>query len=666
MNSDPTVADLDSPEPGVNVSWYIESTGGTPLLPNQELDYPVYWAEISPDEDRLSVEIVYNEGAPGLDEEDYQDFSISSAATINDLQLTSTGTITWYNSPTSDTPLSLTDLLVNGQTYYAQQDNEVCRFPVYVFVGVLPPIADQWQDFCETEAPTVNDLEIENPESIIWYTSETGSATYSSTDLLVDGGTYYAARVDGSEISEERTKVEVTIYNSEPPIVFNSTQTFHLDEDARISNLVAIGSNILWYPSAQGGIAYRESDPLVDGATYYAEQGSGLCESVQRAQVTVSIIEDEAITLIGCEKFRPQPGDRYVISGWVREDGLQVSSSETRNFSEVSSVFVDLLNHLKDKISSDLPSERHIPDVYVPLPETREFDVLVPYIKDAVSKNLTIYNFAFEKERQTSDGPERVIGFSFSLNDSNTYRFVYKTPNVRKREGSSSTNILNFRYPLIGNSITLNFKNATVCGNKFCINSDFSINDDNGDSVNYSYNENNALSQSITNSGMNSSVEFFTYVPDPDYQSMTYANTLLRLIYKDAEGNEIPLGVNEVEFTTEGSVIDGWQRISTDFTIPIEATNMTISLENNAQGNINAYFDDLRFHPYDANMKSFVYDPVTQRLQAELDENNYATFYEYDTEGGLVRVKKETERGVYTIQETRSGNSKLNNASLDE
>ncbi|MBI3883691.1 MAG: hypothetical protein HY305_05640, partial [Sphingobacteriales bacterium] len=39
---------------------------------------------------------------------------------------------------------------------------------------------------------------------------------------------------------------------------------------------------------------------------------------------------------------------------------------------------------------------------------------------------------------------------------------------------------------------------------------------------------------------------------------------------------------------------------------------------------------------------------------SELDENNYASFYEYDDDGTLVRVKKETARGVMTIQETRS------------
>jgi YD repeat-containing protein len=53
-------------------------------------------------------------------------------------------------------------------------------------------------------------------------------------------------------------------------------------------------------------------------------------------------------------------------------------------------------------------------------------------------------------------------------------------------------------------------------------------------------------------------------------------------------------------------------------------------------------------------MKSYVYDPVNLRLTAELDANNYATFYEYDDEGTLIRTKAETKQGVKTITETRS------------
>lgn len=120
------------------------------------------------------------------------------------------------------------------------------------------------------------------------------------------------------------------------------------------------------------------------------------------------------------------------------------------------------------------------------------------------------------------------------------------------------------------------------------------------------------------------------------------------------------------ELTPSGEIIDGWQRIVGIFTIPTIITTpeeeptgtITIDLVCTAPNGIDAYFDDIRFFPYNGNLKSFVYDEATQRLMAELDENNYATFYEYDLEGGLVRVKKETEKGVFTIQETRSNNPK--------
>jgi hypothetical protein len=86
--------------------------------------------------------------------------------------------------------------------------------------------------------------------------------------------------------------------------------------------------------------------------------------------------------------------------------------------------------------------------------------------------------------------------------------------------------------------------------------------------------------------------------------------------------------------------------------VPADATTLSINMQ--ATGTSTVYFDDLRIHPYNANMKSFVYDPVNLRLMAELDENNYATMYEYDDDGTLIRLKKETERGIKTISETRS------------
>jgi hypothetical protein len=110
-------------------------------------------------------------------------------------------------------------------------------------------------------------------------------------------------------------------------------------------------------------------------------------------------------------------------------------------------------------------------------------------------------------------------------------------------------------------------------------------------------------------------------------------------------------GASQVfNLTPSGLIIDGWQRIEDEIVIPDTATGIEIKLEV-TQGD--AYFDDIRFFPYDGSMMSYVYDPQNLRLMAQLDERNFATLYEYDEEGKLVRVKKETEKGVMTIQENR-------------
>jgi len=110
-------------------------------------------------------------------------------------------------------------------------------------------------------------------------------------------------------------------------------------------------------------------------------------------------------------------------------------------------------------------------------------------------------------------------------------------------------------------------------------------------------------------------------------------------------------------FQPAGNIIEGWQRYESDFTIPTTATSVTLSLNNTTASSM-VFFDDIRLHPYNANMKSFAYNSDNLRLMAELDENNYASFYEYDDDGTLTRVKKETQRGIKTIKETRSATQK--------
>lgn len=137
---------------------------------------------------------------------------------------------------------------------------------------------------------------------------------------------------------------------------------------------------------------------------------------------------------------------------------------------------------------------------------------------------------------------------------------------------------------------------------------------------------------------------------EQNVQVKTYTNAVLKIIFL----NQAKTKVGEISLLPSGDIIDGWQRFASKVEIPETATIMEIELEN-LSPNIPVYFDDIRVHPINGSMKSFVYDPETFRLMAEQDDNNYSTFYEYDQEGGLIRIKKETSKGIKTIQESRSG-----------
>ena len=100
--------------------------------------------------------------------------------------------------------------------------------------------------------------------------------------------------------------------------------------------------------------------------------------------------------------------------------------------------------------------------------------------------------------------------------------------------------------------------------------------------------------------------------------------------------------------------VEGWKKVTREFTLSedVDEDPLRIVLYNRTGNPV--YIDDLRIFPKTANMKSFVYDRQNLKVMAELDENNFATFYEYDDQGALVRVKKETERGIMSVQESRN------------
>lgn len=120
------------------------------------------------------------------------------------------------------------------------------------------------------------------------------------------------------------------------------------------------------------------------------------------------------------------------------------------------------------------------------------------------------------------------------------------------------------------------------------------------------------------------------------------------LIIKSLDVNGVQIQPTPAELT--GNIIDGWQRMEGVVQIPTNAARLEVEFGTSGA---EVLYDDIRLFPADGSMKCYVYDPTNLRFVAELDERHYATFYEYDAEGRLVRVKKETERGIMTIQESR-------------
>ncbi|OFX67502.1 MAG: hypothetical protein A2X12_02590 [Bacteroidetes bacterium GWE2_29_8] len=135
-------------------------------------------------------------------------------------------------------------------------------------------------------------------------------------------------------------------------------------------------------------------------------------------------------------------------------------------------------------------------------------------------------------------------------------------------------------------------------------------------------------------------------------QGNKYSKASIEIVYY-REDTTSKIKISDVSFTTVGEIIDGWQKIEGVFVVPTLAVSIEVKFVNNSADK-NIYFDDIRIHPYSSEVKTYAYDRRTLRPMAELDGDNYATIYEYDVDGNVIRVKKETSKGKYTVKETRS------------
>ncbi|RMA58850.1 Ig-like domain-containing protein [Ulvibacter antarcticus] len=123
---EPTVADLQTTGP--NVVWYDAPIGGTPFASTDSLiDGQTYYASATDTNGcessvRLAVNVTTNDTATPITSNNVQVFCVEDNPTIVNLETTGPNVV-WYNAPSGGTPYANSDLLIDGQTYYATATN---------------------------------------------------------------------------------------------------------------------------------------------------------------------------------------------------------------------------------------------------------------------------------------------------------------------------------------------------------------------------------------------------------------------------------------------------------------------------------------------------------------------------------------------------------------
>lgn len=171
-----------------------------------------------------------------------------------------------------------------------------------------PATAENEQFFCDSQVPEVQDLNATGTD-VVWYSDQTSPTPFPPTQLLADGTTYYAG-TSTANCAGSREAVTVTIYSQPDILGINETTRQSLptltfcvadveNSDIYLSNIrtSADDGDIQWYDSQTGENILPEGTELVNGVTYWVDQGNpfGTCRTNRRS-VKIELLSEPAPT----------------------------------------------------------------------------------------------------------------------------------------------------------------------------------------------------------------------------------------------------------------------------------------------------------------------------------------------------------------------------------
>lgn len=269
-----TVTNLDDTNSPYN--YYISVTDSVTGCSNQPGDLA-----------NATVTIVSEPAPTTLD--NTPNFCVVTPSNIADIQISGT-TINWYDANGVSIPTSTP--LVSGASYYATQMGALCEsydslhFLVTITDEPTPTSLQSLQQFCIQDNALVSDLQT-NESSIVWYDAPVNGNVVPSTDVLMDGTSYYAAYAGVDCESSGRLQIDVVVDDLPAPTTNDNTQTFCIANSPTTNDLLTNEANIVWYTNPSGGTPIPAGTPLVDGNSYFSALVTANCESVVRLEVIV-------------------------------------------------------------------------------------------------------------------------------------------------------------------------------------------------------------------------------------------------------------------------------------------------------------------------------------------------------------------------------------------
>ncbi|MGO4821995.1 MULTISPECIES: gliding motility-associated C-terminal domain-containing protein [unclassified Flavobacterium] len=303
---------------GETVVWYDASTGGTvvanPIL--NSLGTITYYAQTVNDaagcisSNRTAVTLTLN--PKPINPVSGGNQTQCAASPLQTLTATATvasgESVIWYTAATGGSVVTNPTLnTIDTITYYAQTTNNATtclsdsRTAVTLTINPNPVKPVSGGDKTECAQSPIQTLTatatVGAGESVVWYDAMTGGAIVTNPILnSVGTKTYYAQTVNDATacVSTTRTAVKLTINKSPTAPVSGGDKTECVQtplQTLTATATVGAAETLVWYTAATGGnIVVNPTLNAVGTITYYAESSNGICSSLTRTAVNLTIV----------------------------------------------------------------------------------------------------------------------------------------------------------------------------------------------------------------------------------------------------------------------------------------------------------------------------------------------------------------------------------------